>query len=248
MRNRIIIIGFFILNKFFIHRCCSQNFNSEDLFELNTTVSISDYYIKRNEYVCSLKAIKNLNARLYNKMNLLYLANVYLLNKENDSMESCILRHFSQNGNILDLPQLNDKNSPYFLVYSKNREYFDSLFFSYSNSPKYFSSKTIDDQLNIMIAEDQFVRKNNALFCISEKIISPILSIDSINTIKLLTLIKYDSCCNLTIERFPSLFTLYIHLTRYDISVYNEILSHVNKCQNGYSKPIYCAMLTDNRL
>jgi len=246
--HRVIWLSIFI--GLFKPTAISQTSNKESLYMLNTTLSISQYYIKNKKYACALHAIKQLNPELFESINIYNLADIYLANRDSISAENSFLKYFSKDNKIEFISQISNLKSPYNFVFKNHKSYFDSLYLIFLKSNiENQNNKKIEEMVSKMITEDQFVRKNLFLFCKTEdSIIYAIHFIDSVNMIRLKNLIRNDTMCRLTINRYPSLFTLYIHFTRYDTTIFNEIIMHNEKCMTDDMKFYYNTMLTDNRL
>jgi hypothetical protein len=73
-------------------------------------------------------------------------------------------------------------------------------------------------------------------------------TVDSINTIKLISILKKDTFGSVIAKDFSLLSTLFVHLSRYDTNDFMEIIKYCDKHFDMEILATYKALLVDNRL
>jgi hypothetical protein len=242
----------------FFLKTYSQSLDIETLYNFNNKISQTKFYLAKAKYNCALHLLKQLesskkvtsNSLLNTKLSY-HFADLYLNIGDSMLSEKYYLEYLKSDYNKLVL-EIANKESKFYFIYKKYKKILDTAIIEYAtNFELQKKNQSYNETLTQMITTDQFVRTTindivNSNFLNKDSISQVIWKkVDSINSAKLVLLIKNDKSCDIMRYNFKNYYILALHLTRYDTSTFTQIISYNEQCLGKFN--LLNTMITDNR-
>lgn len=242
----------------FFLKTYSQSLDIETLYDFNNKISQTKFYLAKAKYNCALQLLKQLessekvtsNSLLNSKLGY-HFAELYLTIGDSILTEKYYLEYLKSDYNKLVL-EIAHKESKFHFIYKKNKTRFDTTIIeNATNFEQQKKHHLYIETLSQMITVDQFVRItiNDIVIpnFLNKDSISQIVwkNVDSINSTKLVLLLKNDKSCDIMRYNFKNYYILALHLTRYDTTTFTQIISYNEQCLGKFN--LLSTMITDNR-